>query len=169
MAQQDKPRLFRALREQGVTFEKHYRDYSTEQLQQAWDTLRAQNPALPVTPVEEDQPAQTETVALEKHTPDEMAGVRLNTQLTDQPIRKDEMGRLWYQDEVRKPEYPKPRGRRVLKYLDRGVKTETVQNGEYIETFEVAGVGEARPAEEAAHVADLGHRQDAGREAAGDL
>lgn len=79
--------------------------------------------------------------------PNEMPGQRLNVQGEDEPIRVDEQGRIWYQEEVRKPAYPKPRGRRVLKYLDSGVKTETVQNGEYIETFEVAGVGEARPAE----------------------
>jgi hypothetical protein len=76
-----------------------------------------------------------------------MPGQRLNTKAEDEPIRVDEQGRIWYQEEVRKPAYPKPRGRRVLKYLDSGVKTETVQNGEYVETFEVAGVGEARPAE----------------------
>ena len=79
--------------------------------------------------------------------PNEMPGQRLNTQPEDEPIRIDEMGRAWYQEEVRKPSYPKPRGRRVLKYMERGVKTETVQNGEYVETFEVAGVGAAHPAE----------------------
>jgi hypothetical protein len=31
--------------------------------------------------------------------------------------------------------------------MDRGVVTETVQNGEYIETFEVAGKGAGKPAE----------------------
>ncbi len=31
--------------------------------------------------------------------------------------------------------------------METGVATETVQNGEYVETFEVAGKGEARPAE----------------------
>lgn len=79
--------------------------------------------------------------------PDEMPGVRLNTKPEDEPIRIDEQGRLWFQEEVRKPAYPKPRGRRVLKYLDRGTVTETVQNGEYVETFEVAGQGVGRPAE----------------------
>jgi hypothetical protein len=78
--------------------------------------------------------------------PDEMPGQRLNKGY-DEPIRVDEEGRVWFQEEVRKPAYPKPRGRRVLKYTDTGVKTETVQNGEYIETFEVAGVDPGRPAE----------------------
>lgn len=79
--------------------------------------------------------------------PDELPGQRLNTQDEDTPIRVDELGRAWFQEEVRKPAYPKPRGRRVLTYMDTGVRKETVQNGEYMETFEVAGVGEARPAE----------------------
>ena len=79
--------------------------------------------------------------------PDEMPGQRLNTQPEDTPIRIDEMGRAWFQEEVRKPSYPKPRGRRVLKYMERGVQVETVQNGDYVETFEVAGVGSPHPAE----------------------
>jgi len=76
-----------------------------------------------------------------------MPGQRLNTQPEDTPIRIDEMGRAWFQEEVRKPSYPKPRGRRVLKYMERGVQVETVQNGDYVETFEVAGVGSPHPAE----------------------
>ena len=76
-----------------------------------------------------------------------MPGQRLNTKSEDDPIRIDDEGRAWYQEEVRKPAYPKPRGRRVLKYMERGVMTETVQNGEYVETFEVAGVGAPHPAE----------------------
>jgi hypothetical protein len=79
--------------------------------------------------------------------PDEMPGQRLNTQPEDEPIRIDEFGRAWFQEEVRKPSYPKPRGRRVLKYMERGVKVDTVQNGEYVETFEVAGTGAPHPAE----------------------
>ena len=79
--------------------------------------------------------------------PNEMPGQRLNTQPEDEPIRIDELGRAWFQEEVRKPSYPKPRGRRVLKYMERGVKVDTVQNGEYVETFEVAGTGTPHPAE----------------------
>jgi hypothetical protein len=82
-----------------------------------------------------------------KADPEELPGQRLNSKPEDEPIRIDEQGRAWYQEEVRKPAYPKPRGRRVLTYMDKGVQTTTVQNGEYIETFEVAGVGAGRPAE----------------------
>lgn len=79
--------------------------------------------------------------------PGELPGQRLNTHSRDDVIRVDDMGRKWHQEEVRKPAYPKPRGRRVLKYMETGVKTETVQAGEYVETFEVAGNEASRPAE----------------------
>ena len=55
--------------------------------------------------------------------------------------------RKWHQEEVRKPAYPKPRGRRVLKYMDTGVTTQTVRNGDYVETFEISGEQVQRPAE----------------------
>ena len=48
---------------------------------------------------------------------------------------------------VLKPGYAKPRGRRVLKYMDSGVVQQRVTNGEYVETFEVAGNEAQRPAE----------------------
>lgn len=77
--------------------------------------------------------------------PGELPGQRQS--LDPDVIRVDDFGRQWYQEEVRKPDYPKPRGRRVLKYLDTGVQRKTEINGEYIETFEVAGEGPGRPAE----------------------
>lgn len=98
-----------------------------------------QVPAAPLSP--------PPSVPFKAQDPEEMPGQRLNTQPEDLPIRIDELGREWYQEEVRKPPYPKPRGRRVLKYMERGTKTETVQNGEYVETFEVAGTGAPHPAE----------------------
>lgn len=79
--------------------------------------------------------------------PNEMPSQRLNTQGEDEIIRIDEQGRQWLQEEVRKPAYPKPRGRRVLTYMETGTQTQTVKNGEYVESFEVAGVGAGRPAE----------------------
>lgn len=68
-----------------------------------------------------------------------MAGVRQNSKENDEPIRTDEQGRVWYQEEVLKPAFPKPRGRRVLKYMEAGVREQTVKNGDYTETFEVSG------------------------------
>lgn len=80
--------------------------------------------------------------------PDEMAGQRLNTHTEDDVLRIDELGRQWLQEEVLKPAFPKPRGRRVLKYMDPGVKTETVTNGQFQETFEIPGdPANARPSE----------------------
>lgn len=56
------------------------------------------------------------------------------------PIRVDpDTNRVWYREEVKKPAFPKPRVRRKLAYVETGVKQQTVQNGQYIETFEVAG------------------------------
>lgn len=80
--------------------------------------------------------------------PNEMAGARLNSQPEDLPIRIDEQGRAWYQEEVLKPPYPKPRGRRVLRYMDPGVQKRTVVSGQYSESFEIPGdPANARPAE----------------------
>jgi len=62
-------------------------------------------------------------------------------------LRVDEQGRQWYQEEVRKPAYPKPRGRRVLTYVDPGVEKQTVKDGQYIETFEVSGNRSGRTSE----------------------
>jgi hypothetical protein len=71
--------------------------------------------------------------------PKELAGQRQNTKAPDDVIRVDEQGRQWLQEEVRKPAYPKPRGRRVLRYDDPGTVKKTVKQGDYTETFEVAG------------------------------
>ena len=62
-------------------------------------------------------------------------------------LRIDELGRQWFQEEVRKPAFPKPRGRRILKYIETGVRKVTNQAGEYVEEFEIAGNDPGRPAE----------------------
>ena len=71
--------------------------------------------------------------------PDTDAGIRQNTTGTREVLGVDEHGFAWYQYEIRKPSFPQPRKRRVLKYIDTGTKIQTVQNGKFIETFEVAG------------------------------
>ena len=50
MAQSQKSAYFKALKEQGVTFPKHYREYSTEEFANAWGILRESNPDLPEVP-----------------------------------------------------------------------------------------------------------------------
>lgn len=87
---------------------------------------------------------RTPAAPVAAQNPDEMPGQRLNQSAELEPIRTDENGLVWYQEEVRKPAFPKPRGRRVLKYMESGVEVQTVQNGEYVETFEVADGKAAR-------------------------
>ena len=50
MAQSQKSAYFKALKEQGVTFTKHYREYSTEEFAGAWNILREGKPELPEFP-----------------------------------------------------------------------------------------------------------------------
>ena len=69
----------------------------------------------------------------------EMAGERQNTKAAEEVLFVDEEGRHWLQKEVLKPAFPKPRGRRVLRYNDPGVKVQSAKEGDYTETFEVAG------------------------------
>ena len=69
----------------------------------------------------------------------ELAGERQNTKAPEDILFVDDEGRAWIQKEVQKPAFPKPRGRRVLRYQDPGVKVQSVKEGDYTETFEVAG------------------------------
>lgn len=185
MSQSEKAGYFRALKAAGVDFEKHYREYTTEELKKNYDALvdrgvitpaaepapseHPQNPDLDlpdssffgVPPIDAGESDVMPThaplpgVAVEQHAPlpqppsrpvplaerdpREMAGQRQNSQPEDEPIRVDEFGRLWYQEEIKKPAMPKPRGRRVLQYMDTGTKTQTFKSGDYTESFEVAG------------------------------
>ena len=184
MSQQEKAAYYKALKDAGVQFDKHYRQYSTAELKTAHDKLvsqqvsareaaKADHPsagapdfdkeamaaayaAMTGEPTEEryreevpqDFP-QVEAARLPvERDPNEMAGQRQNTQAPDEIIRVDEQGRKWIQEEVAKPAYPKPRGRRVLTYMDTGTIEQKVQVGDYVETFEVAGpMSQARTSE----------------------
>jgi hypothetical protein len=160
MSQQDKSAYYQALKTAGIQFAKHYREYSEEELKIAYDQLRAGNPDLPEHPnppasnngataapaapspaARRAVPRPQPTAPVRPRDPNEMAGQRLNERTDDrEPLRTDpETGFIWYQEEVRKPAVPKPRGRRVLRYLERGVKKATVKDGEYTETFEISG------------------------------
>lgn len=158
MSQQIKSALYSRLKDAGWEPSLHYREYSEQQLRNELDRLGIsaeglEAPQEPAAGPQDDQPPQS-FFGLEKPAPapagpdpEELPGQRLNTSTPDDVIRVDERGRKWHQEEVRKPAYPKPRGRRVLTYTDTGVRTETVKNGEYIESFEVAGNENSRPAE----------------------
>ena len=91
-------------------------------------------------------PAAPSFVELDLSQPDQIAGLRISTHGRDDPIRTDENGVIWYQDEIRKSATAKPRARRVVKYTDPGTETVTVQSDDYVETVEVPGQG-ARAAE----------------------
>jgi len=170
VTQQEKQALWGELKNLGVKFDKHYRDYTTEDLRAALD--KAQSiinrqkaeveasitfPApefLPTPensiPYAEPEPAAFPGVpapqlALPPYQPpvreaDEHAGVRQN-QSELEALRTDPVtGFIWYQDEVRKPAYAKPRGRRKVTYQDPGVKEQTVTTGDgFTETFEMPG------------------------------
>lgn len=158
-----KSELYNELKSQGWVPDKHYRDYNVEELQSiavtVQPTMQADRPpAAPQPPEggplpELDDPPPAEFFGMEPPAPirsadpDEMAGERQNTKAADEVIRVDEQGRQWLQEEVRKPAYPKPRGRRVLTYMDTGVETQTTRVGEYVETFEVAGKGAPKASE----------------------
>lgn len=163
MSQTEKAGYYKTLKDAGVQFTKHYREYSTDELKRAVDKLhegaRAQQEepehdpsaaaamGLPTEERPARMPTQARSAPRAERNPAEMPGQRLNKQSELDPIRTDDKGRVWYQEEVQKPSTPRPRGRRILKYMDTGTREETVQNGQYVETFEVAGDMPSRPSE----------------------
>jgi hypothetical protein len=178
MSQSEKSVYYQALKTAGVTFDHHYREYSTEDLRKAYEGLGDDAPPLvfeeptpqsePPAPPPYDPPVQQAPVippfdmatladqaeaaahpapVRQPRDPNEFAGQRLNQKADDEIIRIDDEGRAWLQEEILKPAFPKPRARRVLTYLETGVKEQTVKSGEYTETFEVSGDQPARPAE----------------------
>lgn len=183
MSQDEKSAYYQALKKAGVTFDRHYREYTTAELKAAYETLpqeggfpqaedhsQAEGPAEvpldaqepnPVMPDFPDLPAWEEPVMARPpqmpprppeapqrpRDPQEMAGQRLNSKPEYEPIRTDEHGLIWYQEEVRKPAIAQPRARRVLTYMETGTEVQTIESGDYVESFEVAGRGQPRPAE----------------------
>lgn len=125
MSQTEKAELWSLLKENGVEFDEHYRNYSTEDLKRMLLQVRLSNPDSTPPPPEEVEP---------------QAGSRAYTPGNgEEIIRVDENGFRWLQDEVKKPAFPAPRKRRKLTYIDPGVQTQTAVNGKFIETFETAG------------------------------
>lgn len=166
MAANRKSELYKQLKASGRPLSRSYREYTTAQLEEELGPLGPPvNPSPPpqVTNYDPDEvpaaPAwapppppqampEVESPPLKDHAdPDELPGQRANTFGPLDVIRVDSEGRRWHQEEVRKPAYPKPRGRRILRYMDTGVRTETVHDGQFVETFEVAGNEAPRPSE----------------------
>ena len=155
MSHQEKSAYYNALKTAGVTFSRHYREYTTEQLKATYDELTTKGvslpaigaaPAAPQLPKEMPLPPEPAfpTVApaappVRAADPEELPGQRQNEEFA--PIRTDEQGRVWYQEEVRKPANAQRRGRRVLKYNDPGIRKESAKDGDYTETFEMPGEG----------------------------
>jgi hypothetical protein len=142
MSSKHKAELYNLYKATGIPLEKQFRNYTEQEL---IDLLTAAG--VDIEASLQPAPAEEPLPPLRLPDPEEMPGQRLNTNADDEVIRVDEDGREWLQEEVRKPAYPKPRGRRVLKYLETGTEKQTVQNGEYVETFEVAGSREGVPSE----------------------
>lgn len=129
MSQGDKSALYKALTQAGWKPEKHYREYSTADLESIANQMLGEaartkptNPE-PKGPIRQEQPRSAAQVVSDMRT----------------PIRTDPDGKVWYADEVRKLASPGPRKRRKLSYVDHGTKVETVQIGQFMESFEVAG------------------------------
>ncbi len=154
MSQSDKSFYWQALKDAGVEFEQHYRDYTEAQLKEGYDRAVADGRIKGTSPLDDAPPSpdffglgsevvhDEPLVPTAPADPEELPGARLNVKDDEEVIREDpETGRLVLQEEVRKPAYAKPRGRRVLTYVDRGSQTKTMQNGEFSETFEVEGNG----------------------------
>lgn len=198
MAQATKSEYYQALKSQGHAFDKHYRDYTTDELRELWAQrneaeVDAAIPDAAIVPPKQDDeddireqiaklsrvvaglaeivtsdarhapgavvqtqpstppPAAPEPTAkafAHRLDPNEHAGITLNTHQGSDVLEVDQYGNEWFQKEVAKPAFPKPRGRRILRYDNPGVADETIKVGEYTETFEVSGDPKnARPAE----------------------
>ena len=155
MTQIERKALWDQLKEAGFTFTKHYRDYSVSELINELDTLRAEqarqrtarartvadNPEEELQLSQEDIFFQADLDALRETPADTVPGIRLNTHGDDKPVRIDPDGKVWYRDEVGKPATPVERGKRILDYIDPGVKTVHVRdgNGSVVESFEMPG------------------------------
>ena len=151
MTQATKGALWNELKEAGVKFPKHYREYSMNELisvknkldqrQAALNQPAIQLPETPRQPVPFAVP-ETETHAVRNPvpTPDTVAGLRQNTHADMEPLRVEPNGRIWYQDEVQKRSFAAPRGRRIIRYNDPGVQMKTHVNPDgSSESFEMPG------------------------------
>lgn len=134
---------YSALKEAGVKLEKHYRDYSADDLLGLLEFYGLGIPSdAPPPPTPEQQIQEADTVPRSNQPLQEHAAQRAYSGVEETVIRVDQNGREWFREEVRKPAFPKPRARRVIQYTDPGVKKDAAINDRYRETFEVAGEGQ---------------------------
>ena len=117
MSRQTKSELYGFLKESGYKFDKHYREYNLDELREECAKYPSEGNPLykafkPDAPEENavgivEAQAETPVPSVMAEIPvrsideNEMAGQRLNTHTGDEPLRIDENGLVWYQEEVR--------------------------------------------------------------------
>lgn len=135
MSQGDKSALYKALTSAGWKPEKHYRDYSTSDLEAIANQMLGEAARIKEA---DPEPAGPVRQAPQQGRWEQPKAAPVISDMGT-PIRTDPDGKVWYADEVRKLASPGPRKRRKLSYVDHGTKVETVQVGQFMESFEVAG------------------------------
>ena len=139
MTQQERKALWDELLEIGWRPAKHYREHSIDELKMHLNSYRQAPPLQSEQPADQSILDQARYDQLREAEPEEIAGIRRSD--GEEVIRIDADGKQWIMDEVRKPGYPKPRGRIVREYIDSGVKTVEIkdQNGSVVERYEMPG------------------------------
>lgn len=133
MASTDRSELWNALKGINYPFKKKYQDYTVEELKAIYAHVL-------------DQQAARTGVAGGAKDHDELPTQRRADVMT--PIRTDERGRVWYQEEIQKSSLAKSRGYRVFREIGTGVKKVTLpaDSEGFTETIEVPD-GSTKPLE----------------------
>ena len=153
MSQSEKSAYYAALKESGVSFDKHYRDYTTVELKKMYAEKAPANAPEPVVqpreapkppplqprPAQPDESMPISSIPFSDKPVTTLAGTAYDENAEDTPLRRDSQGRIWYREEVRKPSHPLPRARRVVKYIDPGTRRVEHKAGNFVESFEIAG------------------------------
>ena len=145
MTQQERKALWDLAVELGYTPQKHYREHSVDELRELVLQLSPTPAREAASPAAEDASlgdifAQAQADFLREVPPETEAGRNVPAD-GETIIRIDADGKQWIMDEVRKPSFPKPRGRIIREYIDPGVKTVEVTDnrGSVVERYEMPG------------------------------
>ena len=122
---------YRALKDAGITLPKPYQNYTAAEMNELYEHYV-------VSESQEEPELIANDIPISDTPLDIYAGMHQNEGELS-PLRVDSAGRIWYQEELRKKAYAAPRARRKIQYNDPGVQKASMRNGEYLETFEVAG------------------------------
>ena len=154
MSQTERAALYNELKEAGFEPTKHYREYAIDELRKLHrDMVTTPMPAgvdnvmnKMSEAIRAEHPEREPSVPISNEAdPNEMATMRRGKE--DEPIRIDEQGRIWFQEEILKSATARPCAYRVFRELGTGTKEVTVEDGQgYTETFEVPS-GERKPLE----------------------